>query len=203
VFVGMEQGSIKITVVPGGIAGVSINAGLALAYELLFRAAQAELRRGYTSPEVGIRLIVFGSFWLEAVCNETLRDTLLAVVVPRAFGEALWELNKRATFLDKFSVLSVFAKSNPDYDKDLFRALKEILDLRNRLAHFKDADTVVAGKMEIRDFKVGKLPDVQLIDQLRPPCTNGYAEVIITALRRFEDIKQSTAKPNKSAVRRR
>ncbi len=84
----MKVGKLKISFEAGEIVGVSNNAALDIAYERLFKTAQAELQEADASIDVciridaAIRLIVFGCFWLEAVCNEALRDTLLVAGFP-------------------------------------------------------------------------------------------------------------------------
>jgi hypothetical protein len=187
----VEEGRLRIYWDAGEIVGVSVNAALDSAYERLFKTAQGELQQANTSIDVGIRLIVFGCFWLEAVCNETFRDTLLVAVSPRRFAEALWKANRRAGFLDKLLILSAFLKDpESEHAGDLLRELKKVFDLRNRLAHFKDEDTPVAAKFEIKDFDPGQYPDAELVVQLRPPYTEGYARTILDGISCLVEIRQ-------------
>jgi hypothetical protein len=76
--------------------------------------------------------------------------------------------NRCAPFPDKFSILSALLK-HPESDdaKNLLRELEKIFDLRNRLAHFKDEDTPIAGTIEFENFNPDRYPDAELIGQLR------------------------------------
>jgi len=172
---------------------VSVNAGLDLAYERLFEAARAELRRPDPSIEAGIRLIVFGCFWLEAICNETLRKLLRASMKPSAVAEAAWEALKRGTFHAKLDIVSAFAK-RPDAERArrVSSALARVFELRNRLAHFKDEDIAVAGSLTLDEFQArfDAFPDADLIAELRPPSTEVSAEAISSGIEWLHDVDQ-------------
>ncbi|MGC2404543.1 MAG: hypothetical protein WA510_32430 [Acidobacteriaceae bacterium] len=183
----MEDGILKFDFEDGEIVGVSTNAALELAYGRLFKSAQAELQAG-ASIDVGIRLLIFGCFWLEAVCSQTLRDVLSASVTPKTLGKALWDANKRASFLDKLLILLASTK-NPDLEngKTLMVDLKKVFDLRNRLAHFKDDDTPVT-KLELED--IDKYPDPELNAQLRSALARGHAQTIMDGMSLLEKTRR-------------
>jgi hypothetical protein len=108
-----KYGKLKIELEDGEIIGVSTNAGLDLAYGRLFQTAKTELDRPDASIDVSIRLLVFGCFWIEALCNETLRETLSAAVELPKLSEALWEAAKRCSVLDKLPIL-IALERNPN-----------------------------------------------------------------------------------------
>lgn len=189
----MKDGTLKVAIEAGEIVDVSVNAGLDLAYERLFTTAVDELQGVEPAVDVGIRLIVFGCFWLESVCNETFRDLLLATVKPDIAARSLWEIVERSPFLAKFSAVSAFAKT-PDDDrvKELFRNAKCLFDLRNRLAHFKDSDTSVTGALTHEEFakRIGEFPDAELIAHLRPPLVNTYSELVLNCIKWFREVHE-------------
>jgi hypothetical protein len=177
----MRDGNLKIKYEAGKIKVVSVSAGLDLAYRRLFEAAKAELRKTNTSIEAGISLIIFGCFWLEAVCSETLKVLLQASMNPPSVADVTWDTIKRASFHAKFSLASAFArKPDPQRAKRLSADIVPVFDLRNRLAHFKDEDIPVTGPLTAEEFKAqfDQFPDADLIEKLRPPSTNIYAEAI-------------------------
>ena len=177
----MEDGILKVKFTAGEIKGVSVNAGLDLTYQRLFETAKTDLRKTEPSIEAGISLIIFGCFWLEAVCNETSRKLLQASTKPDTVAQAVWESIKRINFNSKLSIISAFAKNpNTESAESVINNLKEVFELRNRLAHFKDEDTPVAGSLNRDEFiaKLDKFSDPDLITKLKPPSTDIYAKAI-------------------------
>jgi hypothetical protein len=79
---------IKVTIGHDGALDVFTNAALDMTYERLFQSALADSQTAAHTPDTGIRLIVFGCFWLEAACNETLKD-LLETVKPEPAATSL------------------------------------------------------------------------------------------------------------------
>ena len=67
---------IRTVISPTGHISISGNAGLDLTYRELFQSATTELQRGNPKAELGVRLIVFGCFWLEAKCNENSEEVI-------------------------------------------------------------------------------------------------------------------------------
>ena len=152
----MRDGKLKITFEAGEIVVVSVNAGLDLAYERLFDSARQQLQQPEPPIEAGIQLIVFGCFWLEAVCNEVLRDLIRASMKPSTAAEAGWEIIKRASFQSKLSTISAFTKApDPARSNAIARDLSELFGLRNRLAHFKDEDEPIAGPLTLTSSGTG------------------------------------------------
>ena len=82
---------IRTVISPTGHISISGNAGLDLTYRELFQSATTELQQGNPKTELGVRLIVFGCFWLEAKCNDTLRKLLEHSIKFGIAATALWE----------------------------------------------------------------------------------------------------------------
>lgn len=189
----MRDGKLRITFEAGKIVVVSVNAGLDLAYQRLFESARQQLRQPEPPIEAGIQLIVFGCFWLEAICNEALRDLVRASMKPSTAAEAAWETLKRTTFHSKFATVSAFSKA-PDAVRsdEIARNLTELFGLRNRLAHFKDENAQVAGPLTLDEFstQLGQFPDADLLAQLRSPATERWATAILNATEWITEIHQ-------------
>ena len=180
--VSVQEGKFKLTFVDGEIIGVSVNASLDLTYKRLFEAAQSQLRTGMT-VDAGVQLIIFGCFWLEAECNSTLRDTLEAAISHKKLADVLWNANKRASFLDKLAILMPFSDAAEQVrTKKLHQDLKQLFDLRNRLAHFKDNDTVIANAFKIEDLVANSFPDAELITRLTQPAVLSNIQTILDGI---------------------
>jgi hypothetical protein len=64
-----------------------------------------------------------------------------------------------------------------------------VLDLRNRLAHFKDSDASVAQKISVHEVDPGKLPDNDLIIQLSRLSAKEYAQIITDIIALISSMK--------------
>ena len=177
----MKNGSLKFEFKEDQITGVFINAGLDSIYERLFRNAQRSAHRNPDNMINGIKVLVFGCFWLEACCNEYLRYFLENWVAQNKFSEHLWETLKRAPILKKYEIISAFANESQlqKYESQL-TSLKEAIDFRNRLAHFKDKDFQIAESVDVNEAMALLLsaPEPQLIQELKGPKINNHAEAI-------------------------
>lgn len=148
------------------------NAGLDQFYEQLFRKAYRATRKSQ-NVELGIQLVVFGTFWLEAKANSMLRRALILEVRRASLAPALWEALKRAALPEKLNLFLSLASNELQKDyRELSVQLRHLLDLRNRLAHFKDDDTPVSGPVNsmedaIRILETANEPP--LISELKRP----------------------------------
>jgi hypothetical protein len=185
---------------------VTINAALDHAYEKLFRSAQTDLNDPEKQFGAGIQLIIFGCFWLEAVGNETLHELLR--ILPSAVWEAVWEELKRSSFLSKFKIISAFLLTfSPEADKGelakLENELKTLFDLRNRLAHFKDAavripDVRVSPEDMFGDPKIKSAPEPELLALLRPPRISQHEDIILRVMESLLSCRGQTLKERDS-----
>jgi hypothetical protein len=138
----MRNGAVKIKLVAGEIKGASTSPGLNAFYERMFETAKTRAQSVPDDIENGIQIIVFGTFLIEADCNDSYRAFLSAVIPNGEVADAIWNATKRLAILEKVNVAAaVNAVSKADIDVQV-RRLKLLFDLRNRLAHFKDSDTV-------------------------------------------------------------
>lgn len=185
---------LKVEISPDGTVSVSGNAGLDLTYSKLFQSAATELLQGNSTIESGIRLIVFGCFWLEATCNETLREILERSTEFGAAGTALWDgAVERASFHAKFAIVSAFAKSRDENRvKSLTTQMKQVFELRNRLAHFKDKDIPIADGIDAHE--VGQFfenpPEAELTTHLKPPKLHAYRTTIADGIVWLNEVEE-------------
>jgi|SRR5712692_4930500 len=196
---------LKVQISPDGTVSVSGSAGLDLTYSKLFQSAATELQQGNSTIESGIRLIVFGCFWLEATCNETLRKILEHSTEFGLAGTALWDnAVERASFHAKFAIVSAFAKSR---DEDRVNALtmqmKQVFDLRNRLAHFKDKDIPIADRIDVHEVRqfFENPPEAEVITHLKPPKLHAYRTTIADGVVWLNEVKEQHFPSQKAGSR--
>ena len=150
------------------------------------------------SVEPGIRLVVFGSFWLEARANVILRNALLLEVRESPFASTLWEALKRAALADKLHLLLALASVDLQASYgDLSERLRSLLDLRNRLAHFKDSDTPITGPVPSVEEAIkimAAAEDPPLIRDLKRPEVLKLAETVLRVSQWLRQLEKAHAK---------
>jgi len=135
----MEHRSLTLNFEKGEIKGIWLKAELDETYRLLFRNACQTAKRYPRNVAHGIKIIIFGSFWIEAYANETMRLIFERDIDSKLLRKAIWDRLKRSSIQEKLEVLF---KISPDKIKQDYQTIKQpirdLFDLRNRLAHFKD-----------------------------------------------------------------
>lgn len=177
----MEIRSLKLNFVEGQITGISLNVILDDIYKKLFQNVRRSSRRNPNDVEHGIKVIIFGCFWLESVSNELLRFVLEKESQDNEFRKALWKKLRRSNIQDKLELFAAIGtQSQRDKMSTLLPNLKKVFDLRNRLAHFKDQDTQLAGEVDLKETIkiIESLPIPDLNRELMWPQIFKYAEII-------------------------
>lgn len=135
----MEHRSLTLNFEKGEIKGIWLKAELDETYRLLFRNASQIAKRYPRNVAHGIKIIIFGSFWIEAYANETMRLIFELDIDSKLLRKAIWNRLKRSSIQEKLEILF---KVSPDKIKQDYQTIKQpikdLFDLRNRLAHFKD-----------------------------------------------------------------
>jgi hypothetical protein len=194
----MDDGSSILDVKDGHIVAVLQNARLDQFYERMFRNAYRRARRSQRSVEAGIYILVFGAFWLEAYANPFLRDTIRLEARSEAFGSALWTMLRRSALLEKFELFQALASDNLAAQYLEVRAgVKALLDLRNRLARFKDEDMLIGGPLSglhkvVTVFQTAEDPD--LMRQLKAPAILKHGQAVLGAYRWMSHVQRSHTK---------
>jgi len=135
----MEHRSLTLNFENGEIKGIWLKAMLDETYKLLFRNACQTAKRYPDNVAHGIKLIIFGSFWIEAYANETMKLIFERDINSKPLRTAIWSQLKRSSIQEKLELLSKTSsdKIKQDY-QTIKQPIKDLFDLRNRLAHFKD-----------------------------------------------------------------
>ena len=177
----MEIRSIKVNFVKGEIKAISLNAQLDLVYQRLFQNSRKSAQRKPLDVDHGIKVIIFGCFWLEALCNNHFREVLKLESKNREFGIAIWKKLKRSNFFDKLEIISTLSSSDQrDKYNKLLPSLKRVFDLRNRLAHFKDEDDKLTDSVTLEDALdvIISLPVPEINQELMWAKVGEYAEIL-------------------------
>ncbi|MBA7495282.1 hypothetical protein ES702_05864 [subsurface metagenome] len=177
----MDVRSIKLDVVEGKITGISLNAQLDSIYKRLFQNARRASRRNPADVEHGIKVIIFGCFWLESRCNQQFRNILELESKISEFGTSIWTKLKRSNFFDKLEIISTLAsKAQKDKYLNYMPRLRSVFDLRNRLAHFKDEDKLLAESSSLEEAikLISTLPVPDINQELMWSKIKEYAETI-------------------------
>jgi hypothetical protein len=199
----MRNGAVKIEFVDGEIKRAHTNPGLGAFYERMFKGAKRRAKRRPDKVENGIQVIVFGTFLLEAVCNDRYRTFLSCMIQHRGLADGIWSVTKRSAMSEKISVaIAVGSLSGTKIDGEMMKKLKLPFDLRNRLAHFKDSDTVWDAPADfISDPENwSKAPDPELMGHLANRELFGYISDIDTLLAWFDKVFRVRKKTVKSLV---
>ncbi len=116
----MRSGAVKIKLVAGEIKGVSISPGLNAFYERMFEAARKRAEGSRDDIESGIQVIVFGTFLLEAACNDSYREFLSTVIPKGELADAIWNATKRLAIPEKINVATaVNGLLKTDFDVEI------------------------------------------------------------------------------------
>ena len=194
----MRDGSLIFKIEDGQIVAALQNASLDQFYERMFRKAYRRARGSRRSVEAGIDVIIFGAFWLEARANLFLRDALGLEARSQAFGSALWAALRRSALLEKLDLFQALASDGlVAQHSEVKSGVKMLLDLRNRLAHFKDEHTLIGGPFAdtheaVMVFETAEDPD--LIKQLRAPAVLKYGQAVLGTYRWMSRVQRSHAK---------
>jgi hypothetical protein len=186
----MRNGAVKIEFVDGEIKGASTSPGLNTVYERMFETAKTKARSSPDDVENGIQVIVFGTFLMEASCNDSYRAFLSAVIPNSKLADAIWTATKRLAILEKVNIAAaVNPPSKTEVDVQL-KKLKFLLDLRNRLAHFKDCDTVWDVPVDFirKPENWPQAPDPELMGHLTGPKLSDYISEIDDLLPWFDKV---------------
>jgi len=146
-------GRINVTIGESGtIEAVGVEAALESTYAEMFAVARSDFEADPQDLQAAIRVIVFGCFWLEATCNKCLNE-LLQRYLPTRAHPVVWKILTRRSFMEKVSIISGFSGGDTFQPASTVGAdLAKVFQLRNRLVHFKDEESIVAGPLPLEKF---------------------------------------------------
>jgi hypothetical protein len=177
----MEIRSFKVGFENGEIKAISLNAQLDEIYKKMFHNSRRSARRHPVDIDHGIKVIVFGCFWVEALCNNYLKIILNLESKKIEFSNVIWKKLKISNFFYKFEIISTFAiHSKQEQYVDLLSGLRKVFELRNRLAHFKDEDERLseATSAEKALELIADMPIPIINQDLMWPRIREYADII-------------------------
>lgn len=140
-----------------GTFEASISAGLNVLYREIFENALVKVENSEFGSErdeivAGIKVIVFGCFWLEAEANFLLPLVLTEEIESSQLSGALWQNLKRSSIYQKLDIISSVADEALKLDSESIRSeIQPVFDLRNRLAHFKETRKLVSDSLSPED----------------------------------------------------
>lgn len=191
----MKQGKVHIQLNKDKqIATVTIATGLDETYRNLFEGACTESRSGVSSIDTGAKVVIFGSFWLEAICNRYLRQ-LLEGSLPPAVSTSVWKVVERVhPPRKKFDIVAGFHSGDA---REVLKGADRVFELRNRLAHFKESYQEVAGPHPLDmnfDEWLAELPETELVSLLKPPKLETTIEEIVCAKAWLDEVYECVGK---------
>lgn len=182
----MTHHAIILNLDKGEITDVFVRASLDETYKQLFQNACRAAKRNPDNSYHGIKIIIFGSFWLEARSNDILRMILDLETKSPDTSKVIWNKLKTTSVADK---LDIFYKLTSEHvackHNDLRKKIKTLLDVRNRLAHFKDEPeeaallkhNIIDKLSDVSDIaKVFDIPEISKL--LKWGNTNKYAKTV-------------------------
>jgi hypothetical protein len=154
----------------GAIETVSINTPLEIVYDGMFKDAERRLRRKSITIEDGIKVIIFGCFWVEARTNNVVQDFLWRSLGRNPIREHVWQQLKKSSIMEKLSVVGALCtEEETNQLKLLTPRLRKAFELRNRLAHFKAEEELAPNTPEttaqVIELAVS-LPETELMSVL-------------------------------------
>jgi hypothetical protein len=153
---------------PGEVEGVYLQASPEAVYEKFFNSAKRKATKHPDSFENGIQAIVFGAFLLEALCNYRFKSLLLQVVREKRHARAIWRVVKSISWRDKVLIASTITQVDAEDVNDNLAKLQNVFDLRNRLAHFKDNESLLVETIDLQGLAnlLESLPEPELVTLL-------------------------------------
>jgi hypothetical protein len=188
----MEDRSITLDFVEGKIKGVWLKATLDQTYKRLFENAYKSSKKYPTNAAHGIKIIVFGCFWLESYANELLRMILRLEISSSKLQKEIWARLKRISIEEKIGFFSKLLPSELQKEyQSLKIPVKKIYDLRGRLAHYKDEPKKITDEISPDDFFINVLNNIpipELNRQLMWDEVKAHAETIKSTSKWFSKI---------------
>ncbi|HVB87454.1 MAG TPA: hypothetical protein VNK23_12410 [Candidatus Dormibacteraeota bacterium] len=184
----MKDGVLRIGFTEGKADRIQVGTALAQTYEKLFRSARRQAR-SRQSREIGVKVIVFGCLWLEALCNGCVRDTLERSPLPQSLRVAVVDAIERAPIRQKLTVLSAYQAPE---QATLVKNANQLFELRNQPVHFGEQLEEVDGAIAIETITknaFGQLQETRLVKKLKPPALDTSIKDILLTKRWLDQVK--------------
>ena len=158
-----------------------INPGIDKFYRRMFIKAKKAVERNSENIENGIKLIIFGCFYIESLCNELYKNVLFLNISNKKLSQAMWNGTKKMNIKEKFNLTFEAVTEKLEFQNEYLKNIQTIFNLRNRLAHFKDdniectdyikpdnnINITQKGFLDEDTFKKLNIPEPELIRELK------------------------------------
>ena len=207
----MRDGRLILKCEEGEVKDIYINANLDYIYKKMFLSAKKSIYKNPENPKNGIKAIIFGTFYIEAICNSFYKEMLTNQIKKESLAKSIWETTKRIGILDKISIATSASSKNTGNKRENISLTKRIFDLRNRLAHFKDEDWEISDVL-IPSQELGtsndldemlknlNIPEPKIIQELTGERIINYIEDISKIEKYVKNIFKEFIKENSKSI---
>lgn len=158
----MAEGKMTLEFDNGELKGIFINTALDQIYRRMYLEAKRDSIKYSSDIEDGIRVVIFGAFYLEALCNSLFKEKLLKQIESPTWAKSIWSATKKMGIIEKLKLVTEAKQTSKDEEtKEYFKKIQRVFELRNRLAHFKDEDWEI---MKLLDYNA--LPNLENMKDL-------------------------------------
>ena len=91
--------------------------------------------------EAHVKTVIWGVLYIEALVNYKLYQITQAQLKNRKLAPHYWELTKKARLEDKIDLVLAYGSSRKISVEPFLKGVLRMVELRNRLVHFKDPPT--------------------------------------------------------------
>ena len=138
----MAKESLVLTWEDGKVKSAGADTELDGIYRRMFAKAKRSARLNAGSVENGIKIVLFGTIYLEAILNRFVKDLMFSRLAPGDFAANIWRAIEKTNIISKFSVAIASSPAHRERMNDYLGKARTILDQRNRLVHSKEEDRV-------------------------------------------------------------
>lgn len=167
--------------VKGEIKGVYLKASLDTTYKRLFTSACKSSKKYPKNVAHGIKIIIFGCFWIESHANEILRTILHREISSKELEKEIWSMLKRISIEEKLDFFSKLLPSELQKEYQTLKSpIKQAYDLRGRLAHYKNEPIRIAEETSLEKIVdiLSPLPIPEINQQLMWEKISTHSETI-------------------------
>lgn len=186
----IEQGRVTFDFDGTGKVAAQLSSALETEYEKIFRRSRLSIIRNNKNVSQSIILIVFGCFLLEAHCNRIIKSFIESDDSLIKINKILWDRLKRSTTLEKFALIKEYGDKKHLHEYSIFKQkLSDIIELRNKLAHYKDdKETLNFNPVILSDVKksldyFNSIPNPSLISELKGKQIIAKSDVLFIAFK--------------------
>jgi hypothetical protein len=168
------QRSLSLHSTADGQVYFGVTLSIDIHYWRLYQEACSEDGDNIQRFEGALKTVVWGALYLEAMLNDQLVRSLK--IIPKSLLDFLpiWDIVRPMNWGPKFELLARLANRRPKSIKNMRALFQQVMDLRNRIVHFKETPTAVdlgplankENKMSAVEVLAGMMPSTNLENEL-------------------------------------